>query len=71
MRAARALELAGYDVRVARRGGCRTGELDQPSAVVGVVAALLASSGAYFLYTSVAFGWQGIGPSAGSADRTR
>lgn len=32
------------------------------AATLGVVAALLASMGGYLIYTSVEFGWQGLGP---------
>ena len=35
-------------------------------AVLGAIAAVLAATGAYLLYTSVAFGWRGRGPSLSS-----
>jgi tight adherence protein B len=39
------------------------------SLLSGLVAAVLASTGAYLIYTSAAYGWRGIGPSV--ADRKR
>lgn len=37
--------------------------------LLGVLAALLASTGAYLIYTSAAFGWRGVGP--GGPERRR
>ena len=39
--------------------------------VLGAIAAILAMGGVYLIYTSVAFGWKGLGPAAQSPDSTR
>ena len=39
------------------------------SELLGALAAILAMAGVYFVYTSIAFGWKGLGPATGATNR--